>query len=138
MDKVTIRLASPPQRRLAVDALMKAPDGYNVTIQPDTRSLQQSAMLHALFGNISKQCNHFGRTLNPVQWKVMFISGHAVATGLGSDMVPGLEGEYVNIRESSAQMGVKRMASLLEYVLAFCTENNVRIPAGKGYEEMAH
>lgn len=34
-----------------------------------------------------------------------------------ADVLPGLEGEYVNIRESSAQMSVKRMASLIEYIL---------------------
>ncbi|MDO9982934.1 recombination protein NinB, partial [Glaesserella parasuis] len=35
------------------------------------------------------------------------------------------EGELVNIRESTAQMSVKRMASLIEYVQAYCDLNGV-------------
>ncbi|EGZ0353343.1 recombination protein NinB, partial [Escherichia coli] len=60
------------------------------------------------------------------QWKVLLISGHAVATKQEADVFPGLEGEYVNIRESSAQMSVKRMASLIEYTTAWAIGHGVR------------
>ncbi|MDE4020769.1 recombination protein NinB, partial [Glaesserella parasuis] len=53
------------------------------------------------------------------------ISAHAEATKEGSCLVTGLEGELVNIRESTAQMSVKRMASLIEYVQAYCDLNGV-------------
>ncbi|ELW6174774.1 recombination protein NinB, partial [Escherichia coli] len=43
-----------------------------------------------------------------------------------ADVLPGLEGEYVNIRESSAQMSVKRMASLIEYTTAWAIGQGVR------------
>lgn len=120
-------------REKAAQAFVDAPDGWYFALKPATRSLDQNAMLHSMFGHVSKQAKWMGRTLNDVQWKVLFISGHAVATGLGSDMVPGLEGEYANIRESSAKMGVARMASLIEYVLAWCANNGVKLPA-IGYE----
>lgn len=132
MDKLTIRL-NERTREQAAQAFVDAPDGWYLTLKPATRSDDQNAMLHSLFGHVAKQAKWLGRTLNAVQWKVLFISGHAVATGLGSDMVPGLEGEFANIRESSAQMGVARMASLIEYVLAWCANNGVRLPA-IGYE----
>jgi hypothetical protein len=38
-------------------------------------------------------------------------------------MVPGLEGEFVNLRESTAQMGIKRMISLIEYSQAYLDAN---------------
>ena len=60
------------------------------------------------------------------QWKVLFISGHAIATNQKTDVVPGLEGEFVNIRESSAQMSVSRMASLIEYTTAYGVANGVK------------
>ncbi len=120
-------------REQAAQAFVDAPDGWYIELKPATRTLDQNAMLHALFGHVAKQAKWLGRKLTAVQWKVLFISGHAVATGLGSDMVPGLEGEYANIRESSAKMGVARMASLIEYVLAWCANNGVKLPA-IGYE----
>ena len=67
-----------------------------------------------------------GRKLTMEQWKVLFISGHAIATNQKADVVPGLEGEFVNIRESSAQMSVSRMASLIEYVTAYGVAHGVK------------
>ena len=112
-------------RRIACQQVMQAPEGYCVTIKPWTRSLDQNAKLHALFADIAKSCTHMNRTLTAQQWKTLFISGHAVATGLGADMIPGLENEYVNVRESSAQMSVSRMTSLIEYVMAYQAQNEV-------------
>jgi len=72
-------------------------------------------------------------------WKVLLISGHAAATGDGNEVVPGLEGEFVNIRESSANMGVRRAASLLTYVLAYCDTNGIPLTETRsgGYLEEA-
>lgn len=133
-EKIVSVLNEQTRERMA-QAFVDAPDGFFMTLQPPTRSLDQNAMLHALFGHIAKQAKWHGRVLNAVQWKTLMISAHAIATGLGADMVPGLEGEWVNIRESSAQMGVGRMSSLIEYILAWCSQNNVRLPAAKGMEE---
>lgn len=119
------RLVHPTARQLASKACINAPDGYVVEIKPRTRSLDQNAMLHALFSDVAKQATLHGRRLTPIQWKTVFISAHATATGLGSDMVPGLEGEFVNIRESSARMSVSRMTSLIEYILAWCADNGI-------------
>jgi hypothetical protein len=94
-------------------------------------------MLHSLFSQIAKQAEFHGRRLTAIQWKTLLVSAHAVATGIGADMVPGLEGEWVNIRESTAQMGVKRLNSLIEYTLAWAADNDIRIAADPGYEGIA-
>jgi hypothetical protein len=57
------------------------------------------------------------------------VSGHAVATKEEAEIVPGLEGEFINIRESTALMSIKRGSSLIEYTLAWCATNNVRLSA---------
>lgn len=90
-----------------------------------SRSADQNAMLHALFAEAARRCNWNGRKLTETQWKVLFISGHAIATGRGAEMIPGLEGEFVNIRESSARMSVARMTSLIEYVQAWMAQQEV-------------
>lgn len=97
-----------------------------VEVKELTRSLDQSAKFHAMCADVSRQLSYMGRALTPEQWKILFISGHAIATKQPSEVVPGLEGEFCNIRESSARMSVKRMASLIEYVYAYATEREVR------------
>lgn len=119
------RLVHDEARQRAIQAIKDAPDGYLCKIRPPTRSLDQNAKLHALFSDLAEQCTHFGRKLTADQWKVLMISGHSIATGLGADMIPGLEGEYVNVRESSANMTVARMSSLIEYIHAYMAEHAV-------------
>ena len=75
---------------------------------------------------VRSNCQVFIRKLSMEQWKVLFISGHAIATNQKADVVPGLEGEFVNIRESSAKMSVSRMASLIEYVTSWGVQNGVK------------
>lgn len=114
-----IQINGPDKREIAVNAVSKAPDGLIMILKDSTRSLDQNAKFHALCNDASKTMTYMGRVLKTDQWKVLFISGHAIATGIGADMVPGLEGEFVNLRESSSQMGVNRMASLIEYTQAY-------------------
>lgn len=98
-----------------------------IEIKEMTRSLEQNSKFHAICGDFEKHATYMGRQLSLAQWKVLFISGHAKATGLGADVVPGLEGEFVNLRESSAQMSVSRMASVIEYVIAYAAETGVEL-----------
>ncbi|WP_144156533.1 recombination protein NinB [Paraburkholderia sp. BCC1885] len=138
-DKQLFRLTHPTARQMASRACINAPDGFVVEIKPATRSIDQNAKLHAMFADVARQSALHGRKLTADQWKVIFISGHAVATGLGADLLPGIEGEFVNIRESSARMGVKRMASLIEYMLAWGADNEIvwSEPVAQGYEQLA-
>jgi hypothetical protein len=119
MEKKLFILAHASARRNAISAVETAPDGYSVKIAPPTRNLEQSAKFHAICGDAAKTRLYCSKKLSLEQWKVLFISGHAIATGLGAQMVPGIEGEFVNIRESSASMSVARMSSLIEYSSAY-------------------
>jgi hypothetical protein len=138
MDKQVFRLVHPTARQLASKAVINAPDGYICELKPRTRSLDQNAKFHAMCGDAEKQAKYMGRKLTRYQWKTLFVSGHAVATELPADIVPGLEGEFVNVRESTAEMGVKRKASLIEYVLAWGAANGIvwSDPAPQGYDEI--
>jgi NinB protein len=100
---------------------------YRVTIMEDNRSLEQNAKFHAICGDIAASgLKWAGKERSAKQWKVLLVSGHAAATGEGAEMVPGLENEFVNIRESTALMTKKRGSSLIEYSLAFCSMHNIR------------
>ena len=110
-----------PSRRLCAEWAMQAPDGWAATFKEPRRNTEQNAKFHAICSDLAKsQLQWAGKRRTADQWKVLLVSGHATATKEGAEMVPGLEGEFVNVRESTALMSVKRSSSLIEYALAFC------------------
>lgn len=131
MEKQTFFLRNEQVRRNLIDAINKLPlnDHHPLTVRITDfdRTLLQNSMFHALCGDVARQSVWMQQARTPVQWKTLFVSGHAVATGLGADVVPGLEGEFCNIRESTAKMGIKRMTSLIEYSTAWSVGNGVKL-----------
>jgi hypothetical protein len=115
-------------RRNAMQAVAAAPEGHVVTVREATRSSSQNAMFHAICTDIAKSGHKFaGKHRAAKTWKVLLISAHAAATGEGNEVVPGLEGEFVNIRESSALMSVRRAGSLITYSLSYCDTNGIEL-----------
>ena len=134
MNKRVFFLRSPEiRRRVAAYIVDEAPADYSVTVAEPARNLEQSARFHAMCGDIAASGLEWaGKKRSAAQWKVLLISAHAVATKEGAEMVPGLEGEFVNIRESSALMSVRRSSSLIDYTRYFGDSRNVvwREPVG--------
>lgn len=127
-DKKTFVLINPQVRANAFAELRRALDGFVVTIGPKTRSTDQNSKFHAICHDLAASDLMFaGKRRSLDEWKALLISGHAVATGTAGEVVPGLEGEFVAIRESSAKMGVARAASLITYTLAFCDMQGVHL-----------
>lgn len=118
MSHQAFTLSHPRARSLALLAVRHAPDGYVVIVRPRRRSLDQNALFHALCGELAGRA-WAGKPRSAVEWKVLLVSGHAVATQQGAEVVEGLEGELVNLRESTAGMSTSRMSSLIEYAQAW-------------------
>jgi hypothetical protein len=125
-DRQRFILINDRVRNNAMAALMKAPEGYSATIAPKSRSLDQNAFFHSICGDLEKSKHRFfGRPRRADEWKVLLVSGHAKATNDAGEVIPGLEGEMVAIRESTASMSVGRAASLLEYSIAYCASHGI-------------
>ena len=128
MSKQTFVMAHAIARQRAVQAVQQAPEGRVVTIAEPTRNADQNAKFHSICGDIAKSGKQWaGKKRSAAQWKVLLVSGHAVATKAEFEMVPGLEHEFVNLRESTALMSVKRSASLISYALAFADMNGIEL-----------
>lgn len=127
-DKRTFILAHTVARQGAMHAVAHAPDGWRVTVEPPKRTDGQNERYHAIVGDIAKSgLPWMGKPRTAAQWKVLTVSGHAIATGEGAEILPGLEGEFVNLRESTALMSIKRGSSLIEYTTAFALSNGVML-----------
>lgn len=127
-DRKTFVLINDRVRHNAIAAVMSADANSVVRMGPPTRSLDQNAMFHAICGDIAKaKLPWAGKPRDTDEWKVLLVSAHTKATKGEVEIVPGLEGEFVNIRESTARMSVSRATSLIEYALAFCANNGVEL-----------
>ena len=134
-NRLVLRLYNAQQGHQAIGQAWAHAKGYLMAsgapmvleVRPETRSDRQNRLLHALFGDVAKQAEWMGKKRTAGEWKLLFVSGHAVATKQGADLVPGLEGEFLNLRESTARMGKARMASLLDYVMAWAVEHGVEL-----------
>ena len=113
-------------RQAICKAVQSSEIGMVVSIGQPTRSSEQNAMLHPLLTDIANQKEWMGKKRTMLQWKVIMVSAHSIATGEPAEMVIGLEGEVVNLRESTAAMSKKRFSSLMEYVLAYGAMNGIK------------
>lgn len=127
-DRQSFVLATPRVRANALEAVRRAPDYGIVIVSGPKRSLAQNSHAHALFRDIEASGFEWAGSVRSLdEIKQIMVSAHAVATGRGGEVVEGLEGELVSIRESTASMSVGRASSLLEYILAFCAQNGVEL-----------
>ena len=120
----TFVMAHDMARRGVGDFARIVPEGTVVTFTEPTRSNEQSAKFHAICGDLARAgVLWMGKPRTAAQWKVLLVSGHAVATKEGAELVHGLEGEMVNLRESTATMTKRRSSSLIEYAQAFAAQH---------------
>lgn len=125
-EKQIYRLVHSEARRRAAQAALEAPEGYIVRITPPTRSLDANAKFHAICSDLARQQPYGGKLRSLEVWKSVIVSAHSIATNEPTEIVCGIEGEFLNLRESTASMSVARMSSLIEYALAYCAMNGVR------------
>jgi len=128
-------------KKRAVEAVWDAPEGWEVLIKPPTRSPDQNAKFHAIIGDMANYGLFWaGKYRSFDEIKVLLVSGHAEATKdrytPPVEIIEGFEGELVTIRESTASMSKARSSSLIEYAIAFCAMNGIKLwqkfkPKGK-------
>ena len=105
-------------RQRAAQACLDAPEGWEVWIIEPKRTSAQNRLLHALLQELSGRA-WFGKPRGMEDWKMLMVSAHAVATRKDTEIVPGLEGELVALREPTANMTISRLSSLVEYIKAW-------------------
>lgn len=91
-----------------------------VSVRPETRTLAQNARLWAMLGDVSRQVVWHGRRLSPEEWKHVF-----TAALKKQDVVPGLDGGFVVLGQSTSSMTKREMADLQTLMEAFGAERDV-------------
>jgi hypothetical protein len=93
---------------------------YQIIIQEDTRSLAQNRMLWSCLNDVSSQVVWYGRKMAPESWKHVFS-----ASLKKQDTVPGIDGGFVVLGQSTSKMRVSEMRDLITLIHAFGANHNV-------------
>ncbi|POU43925.1 hypothetical protein C3374_22630 [Pantoea sp. PSNIH4] len=125
MEKQTYLIRDNRIRQNCIEAIQNLPTNTDrplqIIIQEDTRSLAQNRMLWACLRDVSQQVVWYGKKLDSDSWKNIFS-----ASLKGQETVPGINGGFVVLGQSTSKMRVSEMRDLIELIHAFGIEHNVR------------
>lgn len=119
-EKRIFRLTATNRRHVA-EQIVSLPEGYVIKAGPPTRSLEANAAMWAMLTDISEQIVWHSRKLSQESWKHVFTSSLKK-----QDVVPGLDGGFVVLGQSTSSMTKQEMSDLLELMAAFGANNNVK------------
>lgn len=126
--KLTVFFSSPAQARNVlksavfpfISTVLQGGGEWTLSIKPKKRSDDQNARLWAMLTDVSRQVNWYGQKLTPEEWK------HVMSASLKKQkVVPGLDGGFVVMGQSTSVMGVREMCELQELISAFGAEREV-------------
>jgi len=125
MEKQTYLLRNSSVKQNCITAIQQLPTDsarpLQITIQEDTRSLAQNRMLWACLHDVSQQVVWYGRKMDAESWKHVFS-----AALKQQETVPGINGGFVVLGQSTSKMRVSEMRDLITIIYAFGAEHNVR------------
>lgn len=92
-----------------------------ITLGRERRSLDQNALLWPLLSDLSKQIEWYGEHMAPEDWK------HVMTAGLKKQRaVPGIDGGFVVLGQSTRQMKKAEFSDLIELIFSFGSERGVK------------
>lgn len=125
MEKQTYLIRDNRIRQNCIEAIQNLPANTDrplqIIIQEDTRSLAQNRMLWACLRDVSQQVVWYGKKLDSDSWKNIFS-----ASLKGQETVPGINGGFVVLGQSTSKMRVSEMRDLITLIHAFGAEHNVK------------
>ena len=93
---------------------------FDVVIRPEKRSTAQNRRMWALLTALSRQVDWHGQKLSPEDWKTM-----ATASLKRQRVLPGIEGGFVVMGDSTSGMTIAEMTELMDFVEAFGAQHGV-------------
>lgn len=133
MDRLTVSLRNPVQAYAEIKrvwewakAMLVAGHKLILEIKSATRSTEQNAMLHGMISRISAQKEWAGKKRDIDTWKRLLVAAWTRAIGEPVEILPALDGNGVDIVfRKTSKLSVSECSELIEFVLAWATENGV-------------
>jgi hypothetical protein len=126
--KATLHLRDPQTGHTAwvgmwqhIKPVLFAGNRLEVTIREARRTTEQNAKLWAMLNEVSDQVEWYGQRLSPEDFKHVF-----TAALKKQRVVPGLDGGFVVLGQSTSRMSKAELSELIELVYAFGAERGVK------------
>ena len=136
-ERQTLRLIEPVQAHKAlmaawvgIKAALMGGHRLVLEVRAEKRSDAQNRRLWAMLRDISQQVVWHGKKLSDEEWKHVFTAGLK-----RQKVVPGLDGGFVVLGQSTSRMTKPEMAELQELMEAFGAEQGVRFTAPAWMED---
>ena len=134
-ERITMRLFNAQQGYEAIKQAWQAAKnalmaGHRlvVEVKPETRSLRQNALLHALIGDIAQQLEWAGAKRDAEVWKRLLVAAWLRARGESVEVLPALDGHGVDVVfRRTSQLSRAECAELVDYVMAWAAEHGVQL-----------
>ena len=105
---------------LLIKPYLVAGHKLQIRVSPERRSTAQNAMLWALLSDVARQVVWHGQKLDQDSWKNVF------SASLKKQLVvPGIDGGFVVLGQSTSQMSKAEFSELCELILAFGADKGV-------------
>ena len=130
-----------PSRRMAIEAIRDAADGMVVTIQEETRTLEQNRLmwpLLSLWERSQTACVNGERIqITKEAWKCILLASYRKRYGMPQQLALGLDGELVPLGYETHVMPKGEFKDFLTFLLAETAERGMELPPrmAEGYEE---
>jgi len=103
-----------------IKASLTAGHRLTVTVKREKRSNEQNSKLWACLADIAEQVEWHGTKLSAEDWK------HMISASLKKQrIVPGIDGGFVVLGQSTSKMTKEEFSELLEVAMAFGAEHGV-------------
>ena len=137
--KQRFKLYSQDAKLHVCRTVMQADFGKIVTIEDPVRKSEQNAKLHAMLGDIAKQCDFMGQKWDAEDWKRILVDAFArvmksqgTPLSQGGRIIPALDGDgFVQLGIQTRKFRVKEASEFIEYLHAFGAEKGVRWSAAE-------
>lgn len=125
--KPTYTIQHADSRHYIAQIVMNAPAGHVVTISEPTRSNDQNRLLWPLLDCLAQQVDWHGQKLEAEDWK------HVLTSSLKKQrVVPGIDGGFVVMGQSTSRMSKPEFSDLLELLYAFGAQYGVNFGGDHG------
>lgn len=126
-------LAHDTARRNAAQAVMQAPEGFVVRVEPANKSRDQEAMYHAIFADVARTQTFMGKKWDAETWKRLLVDAFARVKAEEGEplqghgqMVPNLDHSgFVQLGVQTRRFTKKQASEFIEFLHAWMADQEV-------------
>lgn len=118
MQSRTYVLTGDQARKSATNSVLKAPDGYIVTVVEPTRSLEQNSLLHAALTDLGRAAGWKwkGFPVDIDDLKTIFVAAYRKMQRQGGRVLPGYDGEPILMGWRSRDLKKPECSEVIELI----------------------